>query len=127
MQKLQDALLAAAGEQGLGIEEDFLKFFKNEATLDISREKILVILHNLAGDTASKQELVKEVAEMDRKRASGQLYADSLKQFLLRQRLMYTDLNAALTIVGSHGGKHRSAAYKEKEIPEASSWVSLNG
>ena len=99
--------------------EDFLKFFKNEATLDISREKILVILHNLAGDTASKQELVKEVAEMDRKRASGQLYADSLKQFLLRQRLMYTDLNAALTIVGSHGGKHRSAAYKEKEIPEA--------
>ena len=92
--------------------EDFLKFFKNEATLDISREKILVILHNLAGDAASKQELVKEVAEMDRKRAAGQLYADSLKQFLLRQRLMYVDLNAALTLVGNHGGKHRSAAYK---------------
>ena len=95
--------------------EDFLRFFKGEPSLDLNREKVLVILHNLSGAQEYKQELVKEVAQMDRKRTSGQLYADSLKELLLRHRLMYVDLQAALSLVGSYtpSGKQRSAAYKE--------------
>ena len=97
--------------------EDFLRFFKGEPSLDLNREKVLVILHNLSGAQEYKQELVKEVAQMDRKRASGQLYADSLKELLLRHRLMYVDLQAALSLVGSYtpSGKQRSAAYKEEK------------
>ena len=94
--------------------EEFLRFFKGEASLDISRDKVLVILHNLAGAQEYKQELLREVAYMDEKRRGGQLYGESLKEFLLRHRLMYVDLNSALQIVGTHNtsSKNRSAALR---------------
>ena len=53
---------------------------------------------------------------MDEKRRQGQLYADSLKEFLLRYRLLYVDLHSALSLVGNHTStKHRSAAVKTRE------------
>ena len=99
--------------------EDFLRFFKGEASLDLSRDKLLFILHNLAGQQEYKQEVLREVSIMDEKRAEGQLYAESLKEFLLRYRLLYVDLHSALTLVGNHqnSSKHRSAATKTREKP----------
>merc|ERR1711994_824133 len=56
---------------------------------------------------------------MDEKRQRGQLYADSLKEFLIRYRLLYVDLHSALTLVGNHStSKHRSAAVKTKKEKE---------
>ena len=96
--------------------EDFLRFFKGEPSLDLSRDKILFILHNLAGQQEYKQEILREVTAMDEKRRQGQLYADSLKEFLLRYRLLYVDLHSALSLVGNHTStKHRSAAVKTRE------------
>ena len=96
--------------------EDFLRFFKGEPSLDLSRDKILFILHNLAGQQEYKQEILREVSIMDEKRQEGQLYADSLKEFLLRYRLLYVDLHSALSLVGNHSSaKHRSAAIKTRE------------
>jgi len=96
--------------------EDFLRFFRGEASLDLSRDKILFILHNLAGQQEYKQEILREVSSMDEQRKGGRLYADSLKEFLLRYRLLYVDLHSALQLVGNHSSsKHRSAAAKTKE------------
>ena len=96
--------------------EDFLRFFQGEPSLDISRDKILFILHNLTGQQEYKQEILREVSIMDKRRQEGQLYANSLKDFLLRYRLLYIDLHSALCLVGNHTStKHRSAAVKTRE------------
>ena len=99
--------------------DEFLRFFKGEASLDLSRDKILFILHNLAGQQEYKQEMLREVSYMDEQRKGGQLYADSLKDFLLRYRLLYVDLHSALQLVGSHSStKQRSAAVKTRAKPK---------
>jgi len=94
--------------------EELLKLFGNDAARDLSRQEVMVVLYSLSSSSESRAELVTEVCAMDRDRKRGVLYAQSLRNYLVRTRMVLTDIIAAIRLVGrpeaEHVGKHKSAA-----------------
>ena len=93
----------------------------------------MVIIYGLSSTNESRAELVTEICEMDKARRRGVLYAHSLRNYLLRSRMILTDVIAAVQIVGRQDGDGRvkSAAaqlrLKEKEKEGKRDWTWSKG
>ena len=101
--------------------EQLLKLFGNDPSRDITRQEAMMIIYNLSSSSESRAELVNEICAMDRARHAGVLYAQSLREYLIRTRMILTDVIAAIQLVGRPEveGKFKSAAaqmrIKERE------------
>ena len=95
----------------LRLLDEFLKFFGASPHRDLTRQDVLVILHNFFGSQESRAELVKEVTMMESAKRQGVMYAEGLKQFLSKTRTILVDVISALQLLGKvESSKHRSAA-----------------
>ena len=95
----------------LRLLDEFLKFFGASPHRDLTRQDVLVILHNFFGSQESRAELVKEVTMMESAKRQGVMYAEGLKQYLSKTRTILVDVISALQLLGKvESSKHRSAA-----------------
>ena len=95
----------------LRLLDEFLKFFGASPHRDLTRQDVLVILHNFFGSQESRAELVKEVTIMESAKRQGVMYAEGLKQYLSKTRTILVDVISALQLLGKvETSKHRSAA-----------------
>ena len=94
--------------------EELIKLFGNDPSKDLSRQETMVIIYNLSSSQESRAELVTEICGMDRARRRGVLYAQSLKDYLVKTRMVLSDIVAAVRIVQppAGDGKFHSAAAK---------------
>lgn len=100
----------------LRLLDEFIKFFGTSPHRDLSRQDVLVILHNFYGSQESRAELVKEVTHMELAKQRGTMYAESLKDYFTRTRTVLVDVISALQLVGKteHSGKARSSAARAR-------------
>ena len=92
--------------------EQLLKLFGQDQSKDLSRQETMVIIYGLSSTSESRAELVTVISDMDRARRQGILYAQSLRDYLVRTRMILTDVIAAVQLVGRQEpeGKAKSAA-----------------
>ena len=92
--------------------EQLIKLFGQDPAKDLSRQETMVIIYGLSSTSESRAELVTEISNMDRARKRGILYAQSLRDYLVRTRMILTDVIAAVQLVGRQEieGKAKSAA-----------------
>ena len=98
--------------------EQLIKLFGRDPSKDLSRQETMVIIYGLSSTNESRAELVTEIGEMDGARRRGVLYAHSLRNYLLRSRMILTDVIAAVQIVGrteGGDGKVKSAAAQHRQ------------
>ena len=67
---------------------------------DMTRSEALICIFHLQASGENKAELVEETVKFERAKQRGVKYTTSLKSYLLRHRLVYTDILAAVKSIG---------------------------
>ena len=86
----------------------------HDSVEDMTRSEALIVVFHLNASGENKAELVEQTVEFERAKQRGVKYTTSLKSYLLRHRLVYTDILAAVKSIGKlDPPKTRSASTRE--------------
>ena len=72
----------------------------HDSVEDMTRSEALICIFHLQASGENKAELVEQTVEFERAKQRGVKYTTSLKSSLLRHRLVYTDILAAVKSIG---------------------------
>ena len=93
--------------------DTWLRLF-HDSVEDMTRSEALIVVFHLNANGENKSELVEQTVEFERAKQRGVKYTTSLKAYLLRHRLVYTDILAAVKSIGKlDPPKTRSASTRE--------------
>ena len=93
--------------------DTWLRLF-HDSVEDMTRSEALIVVFHLNANGENKSELVEQTVEFERAKQRGVKYTTSLKAYLLRHRLVYTDILAAVKSIGKlDPPKTRSASARE--------------
>ena len=72
----------------------------HDSVEDMTRSEALICIFHLQASGENKAELVEETVKFERAKQRGVKYTTSLKSYLLRHRLVLTDILAAVKSIG---------------------------
>merc|ERR1712016_145698 len=91
----------------------------HDSVEDMTRSEALICIFHLQASGENKAELVEETVKFERAKQRGVKYTTSLKSYLLRHCLVYTDILAAVKSIGKlDPPKTRSASTREMKRGE---------